>query len=146
MQSGDLAFELEYIGLGSLEQLVNMTRTAEVLTGGDVFQIMRGIAMGLEYLHSLQIIHADIKLANILLSTALQAKIADFGLAQYVPNGCLQNASAVSFTQSYAVAAPETFHTPKHARCITNKVDVWSFGCVLYTMCTGCLPLNRSST
>ena len=108
-----------------------------------MLNIARGIALGLEYLHSLQIIHADVKLANILLSTALQAKIADFGHAHVAPNGCLCNASVTHFAQSQMIAAPETYHRPKNARVISNKVDVWSFGCVLYTLTTGKLPLNR---
>ncbi len=49
------------------------------------FHILMGIAQGLVYLHEdLQpcIIHRDIKASNILLDNNLNAKIADFGLAQ----------------------------------------------------------------
>ncbi len=137
-----MAFELEYLGLGSLEQLFILTKINQFLNGNEVFYIARGIALALEYLHSMQIIHADVKLANILLSSSLQPKVADFGLARYAPNGHLSNASAFSFTQSHMIAAPETLRKPKNQRVITNKVDVWSFGCVLYTLVTGCLPLN----
>ena len=109
------------MGLGSLEQLFLLTRVNELLSGGEVFNIARGIALGLEYLHSLQIIHADVKLANILLSTALQAKIADFGLAHVAPNGCLRDASVTHFTQSQMIAANEK----SKSKIFIQLLNIW---------------------
>ena len=52
------------------------------------YQIIIGIARGLQYLHeesNLRIVHRDIKASNILLDDKFQPKIGDFGLARFFP-------------------------------------------------------------
>lgn len=52
------------------------------------FQIILGIARGLQYLHEeshLRIVHRDIKASNILLDGNFQPRIGDFGLARFFP-------------------------------------------------------------
>jgi serine/threonine protein kinase len=46
------------------------------------YQIIRGICDGLHYLHQQNIVHLDLKPANILLDHYKVAKIADFGLSK----------------------------------------------------------------
>lgn len=52
------------------------------------FQIIVGIARGLQYLHEdshFRIVHSDIKASNILLDGKFQSRIGDFGLARFFP-------------------------------------------------------------
>lgn len=97
--------------------------------------IVKDIARGLAYLHNRKpecIIHRDLKPNNILLSTSYKAKIADFGLS------CLRTVSnemyqMTSETGTYRYMAPEVLtHKPYNA-----KVDIWSFGVVLFFMFQG---------
>lgn len=52
------------------------------------YQIILGIARGLQYLHEdshIRIVHRDIKASNILLDDKFQPRIGDFGLARFFP-------------------------------------------------------------
>lgn len=58
------------------------------LNWGTRFQIILGIARGLQYLHEdshVRIVHRDIKASNILLDDKFQPRIGDFGLARFFP-------------------------------------------------------------
>ena len=94
--------------------------------------ILKDVACGLNYLHSQDppILHRDLTANNILLSTNLDAKIADLGLAKALETITTQRMSTVPGTLAYM--PPEaTQHNPVY----TDKLDVFSFGCViLYTV------------
>ena len=45
-------------------------------------EIIRGVAVGVEFLHSKQVIHRDLKPANILLDDSMTPKLTDFGLSR----------------------------------------------------------------
>ena len=86
--------------------------------------ILRDVAYGLAYLHSIPIIHRDLNTGNILLTESLRAKVADLGLSklfdQNVPSGKLTMApGAPDFMP------PECFGvSPKY----DVKLDIFSFG------------------
>ena len=96
---------------------------------------MSDVAKGLRYLHSKRVVHLDLKSANILLSRAGDAKIADVGMARVLSRSCL---SAMSAGGTFAWSAPEVL---AGRRC-TEKVDVYSWGVVLWEVCTGEAPVR----
>ncbi|KAH7572513.1 hypothetical protein JRO89_XS04G0267700 [Xanthoceras sorbifolium] len=70
---------LDFIIYGKIEQFLNWNTR---------FQIIYGIARGLQYLHEdshVRIVHRDIKASNILLDEKFQPRIGDFGLARFFP-------------------------------------------------------------
>ena len=92
--------------------------------------------MALKYLHSHKIIHKDIKLENIMLSKTdgkYVAKLADFGLAEFVENDQVV-ASHKSGTDGYL--APEI----QEFRPYGPSSDMWSLGCLIFAMLTVALP------
>lgn len=100
---------------------------------------MADILAGLDYLHSNGVIHADIKLDNILAqeiegSLLPTLKICDFGLAQIEDEEGGAYIKQKMGTVNYI--APEV---KKNSR-ITNKVDIWSLGICLYKMCCAYRP------
>lgn len=98
------------------------------------------IARGLEAAHQKDLIHRDIKPANILIERGSgRVKITDFGLARSVDDA--------SLTQSGAVAGTPLYMSPEQAqgRAVDMRSDLFSFGSVLYVMCTGRPPFRAAT-
>jgi serine/threonine protein kinase len=94
---------------------------------------MKQMLKGMIYLNQKNIIHRDIKGANILISDKGIVKIADFGLARYHEpwNKKIQYTNKV-VTLWYR--APELLLGAKY---YTDTVDMWSLGCVFAEMFLG---------
>lgn len=82
---------------------------------------------GLESLHSLQVMHRDIKCANILIGASGSLKLADFNVSKVVKQkeGMLHTQTGTPY-----YASPEVWKD----RPYDFKSDIWSLGCVLYEM------------
>ncbi|XP_057438836.1 probable LRR receptor-like serine/threonine-protein kinase RKF3 [Lotus japonicus] len=97
-------------------------------------KIALGTAKGLSYLHygaQPSIIHRDIKASNILLDEKFEAKVADFGLAKFNPEGMTHMSTRVAGTMGYV--APEYALYGQ----LTERTDVFSFGVVLLELLSG---------
>ncbi|KAJ4976541.1 hypothetical protein NE237_001647 [Protea cynaroides] len=90
------------------------------------------IARGMEYIHSQGVIHRDLKPENILLDEDFHPKIADFGIA------CEEAYcdSLVGDQGTFRWMAPELIKHKAYGR----KVDVYSFGLILWEMVAGTIP------
>ncbi|KAK7336706.1 hypothetical protein VNO77_17252 [Canavalia gladiata] len=96
--------------------------------------IALGTARGLAYLHygaQPSIIHRDIKASNILLDENFEAKVADFGLAKFNPEGMTHMSTRVAGTMGYV--APEYALYGQ----LTERSDVFSYGVVLLELLSG---------
>ncbi|KAF2760479.1 protein kinase byr2 [Pseudovirgaria hyperparasitica] len=131
---------LEYVPGGSVaSMLVNYGPLGEGLIGTFVRQILTGLA----YLHSKDIIHRDIKGANILVDNKGSVKISDFGISKRVeastlltPGGGKKGNPRVSLQGSVFWMAPEVVRQTAY----TRKADIWSLGCLIVEMFTGSHP------
>ncbi|KAF2858118.1 Pkinase-domain-containing protein [Piedraia hortae CBS 480.64] len=135
---------LEYVAGGSVAtMLVNYGSLGETLIANFVRQILQGLA----YLHSKDIIHRDIKGANILVDNKGTVKISDFGISKRVEATTMRPPGAfgakrgavnnrVSLQGSVFWMAPEVVRQTAY----TKKADIWSLGCLIVEMFTGSHP------
>ncbi|TRM56212.1 ste11-like protein [Schizophyllum amplum] len=123
---------LEYVPGGSVTALLrNYGAFEEPL----VKNFVRQILCGLDYLHERDIIHRDIKGANILVDNKGGVKISDFGISKKVED-TLSNSNRMhrpSLQGSVFWMAPEVVKQSGH----TKKADIWSMGCLIVEMLTG---------
>ncbi|KAI3792806.1 hypothetical protein L2E82_06697 [Cichorium intybus] len=106
------------------------------------YNIALGTASGLSYLHEgcqRRIIHRDIKAANILLSEDFEPRIADFGLAKWLPDQWT-HLNVSQFEGTFGYLAPEVFMNG----LIDEKTDVYAYGVLLLEIITGRPALDES--
>ncbi|KAM1108714.1 hypothetical protein FF2_005340 [Malus domestica] len=131
----DLQFLVyEYMENKSLEDILFGSSTSGTikLDWNTRVNICLGIAQGLQYLHErVQIVHTNIKSANILLNEKLEAKISDFGFANLYSEEDKVMAIARETKKGYT--APEYLQTDD----LDSKLDVFSFGVVVLEIVSG---------
>ncbi|CAL4971410.1 unnamed protein product [Urochloa decumbens] len=139
-----LALVYEYMPEGNLQDHLRDTSTSKPLNWEQRLQIALDAAQGLEYLHvgcKPALIHRDVKSRNILLTTDLGAKIADFGLTKAFSDSKTHITTEPAGTMGYL--DPEYYRSYQ----ISEKSDVYSFGVVLLELITGhppVVPINDS--
>jgi serine/threonine protein kinase len=129
----------EYVGGGSLRSYLANRKT--VLSEKEIKYISFQILKGLKFLNKYGIIHRDVKIENILITKGNSklklpsiVKIIDFGLSKIT--GKFEKAEGKFGTLLYS--APEILLNCKY----DNKVDIWSFGVIIFYMATGTFPYD----
>ncbi|KAM7380642.1 hypothetical protein PAMP_003922 [Pampus punctatissimus] len=120
---------MEYCAQG---QLYEVLRAGRKVTPRLLVDWASGIASGMNYLHLHKIIHRDLKSPNVLVTHNDSVKISDFGTSKELSD----KSTKMSFAGTVAWMAPEVIRNEP----VSEKVDIWSFGVVLWELLTGEIP------
>ena len=117
---------MEYAELGDLYSLIkHYKKHSKYFSELDLWKISSEILTGLDYLHSHNIIHRDIKCLNLFITKDRHIKIGDLGVSSMTSNGDHLHYTRVG-TPLYI--SPELVKQKPY----DYKTDIWSFGCSLY--------------
>ena len=121
---------MDYCPYGQLYDIIK--HGSKIITPAVAIDWSKQIASGMQYLHSHKIIHRDLKSPNVLLTYNDTLKITDFGTSRQWN----ERSTKMSFAGTVAWMAPEVI---RNELC-SEKVDIWSFGVVLWELLTTEIP------
>ncbi|XP_062026569.1 mitogen-activated protein kinase kinase kinase 9-like [Rosa rugosa] len=123
---------LELVTKGSLASLYSKY----LLRDSQVSVFTRQILSGLKYLHDRNVLHRDIKCANILVDASGSVKLADFGLAKATKMNDVKSCKGTAYWM-----APEVVN--RRNRGYGLAADIWSLGCAVLEMLTRQPPYSH---
>jgi len=124
---------VEFVPGGSLADRLNRGPVDHA----SALRYLRGIAAGLDYAHSMGVVHRDVKPANVLLTTDDTPVLADFGLAKLLQGSSLKSISGVT-TGTPAYMAPEQVMSSQ----VGPAADRYALATIAYEMCAGAIPFE----
>ncbi|XP_055800737.1 serine/threonine-protein kinase EDR1-like isoform X2 [Solanum dulcamara] len=127
-----LSMVTEYMEMGSLYHLIHVSGQKHRLSWQKKLNMLRDICRGLMCLHRMKIVHRDLKSANCLVNKRWTVKICDFGLSRIMTDASMRDSTSAGTPEWMA---PELIRNEP----FTEKCDIFSFGVIMWELCT----LNR---
>ncbi|XP_055546015.1 testis-specific serine/threonine-protein kinase 3-like [Wyeomyia smithii] len=133
---------MQYAENGSLLQLI---RKEKILPEAQAKHFFNQLINAVEYIHSMGVVHRDIKCENIVFDENFTLKLIDFGFARgnmqpVIDGGKIKPVLSKTFCGSHAYASPEILKSIPYQPQLS---DIWATGVVLYTMVIGRLPFSN---
>jgi NIMA (never in mitosis gene a)-related kinase len=130
-----LCIVMEFLGGGDVYQKISECKKKRAMIPEKlIWRYLVQMVQGLKHLHSMNIVHRDLKSANVFLSADLKhIKLGDMNVSKIAKNRMVYTQTGTPF-----YASPEVWRDEPY----DFKSDVWSLGCVLYEMCNRCPPFN----
>ncbi len=132
---------MDYIDGGTLHaRMVELSKKSLYMPIDQVLSILRQVADALDYAHQKGIIHRDIKPSNILLDSAGNAFLSDFGIARII--------GGTQLTSTGSLIGTPTYMSPEQGKGdeLTTVSDIYSLGVILYELLTGKVPFSSDTT
>ncbi|XP_031400791.1 serine/threonine-protein kinase STY17-like isoform X2 [Punica granatum] len=126
-----LCIVTEFMSRGSVYDFLHKQKGVFKLPA--LLKVAIDVSKGMNYLHQNNIIHRDLKSANLLMDENEVVKVADFGVARVIT---AESGVMTAETGTYRWMAPEVIGHKKY----DHKADVFSFGVLLWELLTGELP------
>jgi len=129
-----IAIVSEYLPDGTLGQRLDQHH-GKAPSQAWAVNVTIGILKGLEHLHSLKMVHRDLKPNNVMLDGDVP-RLTDFGLTRILRSSARNRPSDGAGTLPYT--APEVFRGG-----LSEQSDIWAVGVILYQMLAGVLPFPQ---
>jgi serine/threonine-protein kinase len=129
---------LEYVDGPNAHALIDRLGRLSV---GDAVHVILDVARALEYAHSHNVVHRDIKPDNILITRSGVAKLADLGLAKRTDEESHLTALRQGFGSLFYIPCEQAFNA-KHADA---RSDIYALGATLYHLVVGEVPFTGKS-
>ncbi len=131
---------MEFIDGDTLSsRLSQMKSRNERFNQDDVIRIIKDVGEALAYAHEHEMIHRDVKPANVMLDNRGRVILTDFGLAKIVTDNRLTATGTVMGTPAYM--------SPEQCKGMAGdaRTDIYSLGVMLYEQATGELPFQSDT-
>lgn len=120
---GVLMIEMEYADGGTLAQLISHSSFLREL---EALSLFKQCVAAIEYMHKNNILHRDLKTANVFLTKKKLIKVGDFGISKILTT----KGQALTVLGTPYYISPEMCEGKQY----DTKSDVWALGCILYEM------------
>ncbi len=131
---------MEYVQGENLKALV---KRKGPLSLEEVRQIFRQLADALDYAHSQQVLHRDIKPGNVILRQAGDIKVVDFGLAKILSDAAPKPLDTDDDSQRTLLGTPQ-YMAPEQilGNAVDPRTDIYAMGLTLFFVLTGRTPFD----
>lgn len=136
-ENGTAYYVMEHLDNGSLDDMLSHVAFSEATA----MKFTRQIAEALAYIHNMNVLHLDVKPANILLRKNGDAVLIDFGISKrYDEDGGQTSTTPTGISKGYAPL--EQYN--QGMQIFTPCTDIYSLGATMYKMITGQTPPEAS--
>lgn len=123
---------MEFIEGKTLDKMISGNKILPIL---ESISIVSEICLALDYIHSNNIIHRDVKPSNVIINSDRKVKLMDFGVIRDKSVSTLTPTGSIVGTMAYT--APE-----QSSKKIDFKVDIFPLGTIFYELLTGINPFD----
>lgn len=135
--SSTLCIVMEFADSGDLySKIMAHQQAASEFGERQIWDALVQMAAGLKALHARNILHRDLKSANVFLHSDGSLKLGDLNVSKQAKNGMLYTQTGTPY-----YASPEVWQE----RPYDSKSDIWSLGCIVYEMCALAPPFRAKS-